>query len=531
MIVFLRHLLPALALGFTLSGPSLALANEAPERPDIVVIMGDDMGYSDLGCFGGEIRTPNLDALAASGLRFTQFYSENMCVVSRACLLTGIHHRTSLVRGRLHQRCVTLPEALRSAGYRTLLSGKWHLAGRPYTVFPTDRGFDAFYGILGGAASFYDPANLYRNRKNIEHEPAEDPGYYFTDAISDEAIRMIQETPANQPLFLNLAYTAAHWPLHAPEEDIAAYRGAYAMGWDRLRRQRLHRMEKLGLLPGDLVLSPRHPEVPAWKKEPNGAWQQRRMEVYAAQVTRMDRGIGRVLDVLRETGRFENTLVFFTVDNGACHVEYDPDRKGDYLPEITRAGEPVRPGNLPDIMPGPEDTYQSYGYGWANASNTPFRLFKKFAHEGGVRTPMIAHWPTGLAADRRGKLEDAPSHLIDLMPTILEVTGTQETGETAFGPALMREGRSLAAAFSAHSSFRGHDRLFFAHARGKAIREGDWKLVAAGKSDLEPYDLAAAPTETNDRAAEYPEKVAALERIWLEIRDRHRSRAALDGVP
>ncbi len=287
-------------------------ASEPAARPNIVVIMADDMGYSDIGCFGGEIRTPHLDRLASNGLRFTNFYSENMCWVSRAALLTGVYHKTSMVNSALHERCETLPEALRRSGYQTRMSGKWHLDGKPYHVYPVDRGYDEFYGILGGASSFFAPAHLTRNRKNVEQEAVDNPDYYFTDAISDEAVRMIREAKVDKPLYLSVAYTAAHWPLHAREKDIAEYKGKYAMGWDKLRGQRLARMKRMGIVRPDTPLSPRHANVPAWEDAEHHQWQQRRMEVYAAQITVMDTGIGRIIHALKETKRFENTLVFFT---------------------------------------------------------------------------------------------------------------------------------------------------------------------------------------------------------------------------
>ncbi|MEK6237658.1 MAG: arylsulfatase [Planctomycetales bacterium] len=482
-------------------------------RPNIVLIMADDMGYSDLGCFGGEIRTPNLDRLAAGGLRFTNFYSENMCWVSRAALLTGVYHKTSLLNGALHPRCVTLAEALRGNGYQTRMSGKWHLAGKPYHIYPMDRGFDEFYGIPGGAASFFAPHRLSRNRKNVEQEARDDPDYYFTDAVSTEAERMILSADAEKPLFLYTAYTAAHWPLHAPEADVKAYQGAYKMGWDQLREQRLARMKKLGILPDALSLSPRHPNAPAWKDEPHKAWQQRRMEVYAAQVTAMDRGIGRILDALRKTNRFNNTLIFFMIDNGGCHVEYGANRKGDYLPEKTRDGRPVRPGNLPEIMPGPEDTYQSYGHGWANASNTPYRLFKQYDHEGGIRTPMIAHWPDGIATASKGKLVPAVSHLTDVMPTVLQATGAKTLPTDDDKPRIPADGRSLVPTFSGKEHL-GRETLFFHHAKGRALRHGEWKIVAENKRPWELYHLKQDPLELRDLAQEKPEKVKELAALW-----------------
>ncbi|MDB4338506.1 arylsulfatase [Rubripirellula sp.] len=481
------------------------------KRPNIVLIMSDDMGYSDLGCFGGEIKTPHLDQLANDGLRFTNFYSENMCWVSRAAMLTGVYHKTSMVNGSLHQHCPTLPERLHPLGYQTAISGKWHLAGKSYRVFPNDRGFDDFYGILGGAASFYAPAHLHRNRKNIENEANDDPNYYITDAISSEATRMIRATPHGNPLFLYVAYTAAHWPLHAKPEDIKAYQGQYAMGWDQLREQRLQKMKELGILGSQINLSPRHPQVPSWEKESNQLWQQRRMEVYAAQVTAMDRGIGQIIKELKDTGKLENTLILFTIDNGGCHVEYGANRQGDYLPKKTREGRPMRPGNLPSIMPGPEDTYQSYGYGWANASNTPFRMFKQFDHEGGIRTPMIAHWPAGIESP--GRLVSAVSHLVDIAPTIQEVTHTgEDPNESKEQTVIPQDGKSLAAAFTGKLE---HERtLFFQHARGSALRHRHWKIVREQKKPWELYHLKLDPLELNNLADQNPNQLAELTEIW-----------------
>ena len=494
------------------------------DRPNVVIIMADDMGYSDIGCFGGEIRTPNLDRLAEGGLRFTNFYSENMCWVSRAALLTGIYHRTSMVNSSLHPRCVTLPETLSASNYHTIICGKWHLAGKNSSVYPLDRGFQSFYGILGGASSFFAPYSLSRNRKNVEAEAKSDPDYYFTNAISDEAVKLIKGTKSDRPVFLNLTYTAAHWPLHAPEKDIAKYSGKYAMGWDALRQQRLKRMKSLGILPDSIGLSPRHEKVPAWEDADQKEWQQRRMEVYAAQVTIMDTGIGRVIEALKQTGRFENTLVFFTIDNGGCHVEYGTGRKGYYLPTKTRDGKPMKPGNIPGLMPGPEDTYQSYGYGWANASNTPYRLFKQFDHEGGIRTPMIAHWPKGIS--QRGQLVRTVSHLIDIMPTVLEVTGAEAAAEINGKKAIERDGQSLAPAFKGET-VPDHETLFFHHAKGRALRYKGWKLVSSSRKKWELYNLNVDPLELNDLSKKKTDRLKELVAIWESESKRLEGQAKL----
>ena len=502
-------------MGFVLLGATALFSQK--RKPDVLLIMADDMGYSDLGCFGGEIRTPHLDALAENGVRFTNFYSENMCWVSRASLLTGVYHRTSLKNGALHKRCVTLPEALRKAGYKTLMAGKWHLAGKNNAIYPNDRGFDRFYGILGGASSFFAPHSLSRDRKNVEGEYRENESYYFTRAIADNALAFLKEVPADQPLFLYLPFTAAHWPLHAPGEDIDKYKGQYAMGWDKLRQKRLARMKDLGVISENVSLSKRHPNVPAWKEEPNKPWQQRRMEVYAAQVTIMDEAIGKIITALRKTGRFDDTLTFFTIDNGGCHVEYTTKRKGSYLPEKTRDGRQMKPGNIPNFMPGPEITYQSYGYGWANASNVPFRLFKQYDHEGGIHTPMIAHWPKGIAG--KGRIDKSLSHLIDLMPTILDAAKVTIPPNAKDKSRIPWNGHSLLPALQDKGQV-DHKRLFFSHAKGRALRKENWKLVRVGSSKKEAgwelYDLSMDPNETKNLAKSMPDKVKQLAAEWLE---------------
>ena len=489
--------------------PSFALrASEG--KPDIVLIMADDMGYSDLGCYGGEIGTPNLDRLAAGGLRFTNFYSENMCWVTRASLLTGEYHVRSLVGGGLSKRHSSLPEALRSGGYQTLMSGKWHLGSIRQKSAPVQRGFDRYYGILGGAASFFAPASLTLDNKPFD-DFSDDKDYYFTDAISDTAVRFVTEAERDKPMLLYLAYTAAHWPLHARESDIAKFKGRYGMGWDQLRRQRFARMKELGVIDRDTPLSPRNETVPAWEKAGHRAWQERRMEVYAAQVAVMDEGIGRVVEALKRRGNFENTLILFMIDNGGCHVEYSPKRKGSYLPTRTRDGRPMRPGNLPDIMPGPEETYQSYGYGWANASNTPYRLFKQYDHEGGIHTPMIAHWPRGIAG--RGGLNGQLAHVVDIMPTVLEVTGATVPKAPTGNSSQPMAGIYLASRFKGADGPK-HDYIYFKHAKGAAIRSDRWKLVRRDKGRWELYEIRKDPVELNNLAAKMPGKVAELEGAW-----------------
>jgi arylsulfatase A-like enzyme len=506
-----RFLLLTLAITVALLHGANALASD---RPDVVIIIADDMGYSDLGCYGGEIETPNLDGLAKNGLRFTQYYTENMCLPTRATLLTGRYW----LRGFSAGNNITIPEALKSVGYHSCMSGKWHNTNDvgPPREAPTKRGFDRFYGTPIGCGSFFAPLLLTRDTQPAEIEWQQNKDFYYTDAISDNAVTYLRETPRNTPLFLYVAYTAAHWPLHALPEDIAKYRGRYAKGWDRLRETRLNKMRQLGVIEDNAKMSPRHPDVPAWKDETNKPWQERRMEVYAAQVDRMDQGIGRIIDAVKARGRPENTLILFTIDNGGCHVEYGASRKGNFLNTHTRDGEPLAVGNRPDVMPGPENTWQSYGYGWANASNTPLRLFKQHDHEGGVRVPLIAQWPAVI--QKGGQITDQLAHVIDLLPTVLDAAGTTYPttyDERKIAPA---DGKSLAPIFRGEQR-TGHDVLYWNYAKGRAVRQGDWKLVSVAKGTWELYNLAEDPVELNDLAAEHPDRVQELATRWRKWHD------------
>jgi arylsulfatase len=496
------------------------VAGVARSAPNIVVIVSDDMGYSDLGCYGGEIETPHLDALAQNGLRFTNYYVNNMCWPTRASLMTGLYPRTALpengsASGGLHPDATTLPEALRKAGYTTLMSGKWHLSNGSKPDGPNaphHRGFDRFYGTIHGASDFFAPDDLQLNGVSRTGEWEGRPDYYYTDAITDYAIRFLEEADRERPFFLYVAYTAAHWPLHAHPDDIEHYRGRYAMGWDELRRQRHSRMRKLGVVDPDWELSPRHPDVPAWEDEEHREWQERRMEVYAAQVTSMDRNIGRIVDFLKEEGKFEDSLVLFHHDNGGCHVEYGKERTGSWTRKFTTDGreEPIVPGNIPGLMPGPQSTFQSYGYGWANASNTPFRLFKQHDHEGGTRSPLIVSWPNGIDAARNGVLEGQVAHAIDIMPTLLEASGA---GPIDQEPSPF-EGRSLLSDMRGGGGESADRTIFWAHAKGKAVRRGDWKLVSENRGSWELYHLGEDGTELSNRIERNPDKASELEKLF-----------------
>ncbi len=507
--------------------------------PNILLILNDDMGYSDIGCYGGEVRTPQLDALARGGLRFTQFYNTARCCPSRASLLTGLYpHQADIgdmtrddgvdgYLGDLSSNAVTLAEALKGAGYATAMSGKWHVTNdlKDSYNWPCQRGFDRYYGMLCGAGSFWDPCHMKRNNEAIRLEPGE----YFTDTISDEAVAQIRDHHASspeQPLFQYVAYTAPHWPLHAPEEDVASYKGSFAEGWDVLREKRLARLKAEGILEESWELSPRDQWSQDWNEAEHPDWEQRRMEVYAAQIDRMDQGIGRILDALKECGRFENTLVIFLADNGGCAEGvgtngeriYNPDRASGH--EYTRDGsKKVRYGNLPEIWPGPEDTYCSYGPAWANLSNTPFRKFKCWTHEGGISTPFVVHWPQGISA--KNELRHTPAQLPDIMATLLDAAGAsypEEYNGNAIKPC---EGHSMKPLFERDQAF-GREVLYWEHMGNAAVRSGGWKIVRdfSGGTDWELYNIEADRSEVHDLADQEPAKLEELKALWQAWADR-----------
>ncbi|MBB3209693.1 arylsulfatase [Rhodopirellula rubra] len=536
---------------------------ESNERPNIIYILADDMGFSDIGCYGSEIETPVLDSLAENGLRFTQFYNTARCCPTRASLLTGLYPHQAGVghmmedrghdgyRGQLNRRCVTIAEVLRPAGYRTYLSGKWHVT--PFSNkapdadksnWPRQRGFDRFYGTIHGAGSFWDPNSLTRDNTRIS--PASDPEYplesqvdgefYYTDAITDHATRFIQEhheESADKPFFLYVAYTAAHWPMHARERDIAKYEGRYDAGYDAIRDSRYQRMLDLGVIDAESTVN--WPIPDSWKVKNHWEWDKRNMEVYAAMVDSMDQGIGKIVQSLKSTGQYDNTLICFLQDNGGCAESFGRNGKHgpraaepnlaplpadhlqmDMAPKQTRDGYPVRGGH--QAMAGPADTYVAYGRGWATVSNTPFREYKHWVHEGGISTPLIAHWPRGIS--RHGELESTPGHLVDLMATAVDLSGAEYPqkfhGDNEIHP---MEGRSLKPLFEGQSIDR--EAIFWEHEGNRAVRAGDYKLVAKGpKGAWELYDISRDRSEQNDLSQEKPEIAEKLMSMWQEYAER-----------
>lgn len=489
---------------------------------NILYIVADDLGYSDLGCYGGEIDTPNLDRLADGGIRLTQFYNTGRCCPSRAAILSGLYphrvglgHMTTNDLGRPGYRGVISPDVpiisqvLKTAGYRSFISGKWHLG----TDDPTQHGFEEFYGTLVSAKRFFDPSHLIRLPKERVPKTYADGEFYATDAVTDHALEFLasaRRTP-EKPWFLYLAYNAPHFPLHARPEEIRKYKDRYSQGWDKLRESRLERMKQLGIVHSSTNLSPRSHwrNYGETKIGTNPAWDSleadrqsdlaRRMAIYAAMVDRMDQQIGRIIEDLSLAGELENTLIIFTSDNGAC-FEWDPfgfDIKSSNQ-NILHTGEKL------DSMGGP-GTFHSVGSGWANASNTPWRLYKHFNHEGGINSPAIIHWPTELGTSA-GSLHRLPAHIIDLMPTAIDVADANYQGANKL------PGTSLITQITKYEQMPRT--LFFEHQGNRAVREGNWKLVALDDQPWELYDFSEVRTETENLAAKFPAKVAELSSAW-----------------
>ena len=543
--------LVTLCSSFVILVSSLAAA----PRPNIILIMCDDVGYSDMGCYGSEINTPNIDALAQGGVRFTQFYNTARCCPTRAALMTGLYshqagigHMTddhsekvgSAYTGELSKNAVTIAEALKTAGYSTYMTGKWHVtkvtnpkdAANKHN-WPIQRGFDRFYGTIHGAGSFFDPNTLTRDNTFIspfddaEYQPKE---FYYTDAINDHAARFVTEhakSSPEKPFFMYMAHTAAHWPMHAKEADIAQYKGKYDAGYDAIRAARVEKMKRLGLLDERWKVSP---QAGDWSKVDDKAWESRCMEVFAAMLDCMDQGIGRLVETLKKNGQYENTLILFLQDNGGCAEGMGSGPNGkpradapslavlakdylqpDMIPKQTRDGYPMRQGK--GVMPGGADTYIGYGEAWANVSNTPFREYKHWEHEGGISTPLIAHWPQGIAESRNGKLEAQPSHLIDIMATCVDLGGGAYPKELNGNAIQPMEGVSLKPAFQGEPLNRPQP-IFWEHEGNRAIRIGDWKLVSKHRGGWELYDMTTDRTEMNNLAATQLDRVKDMSAQW-----------------
>ena len=534
---------------------SLAPAAPTPgtsgSRPNVILILADDMGFSDLGCYGGEIHTPNIDHLASEGVRFTKFYNMARCCPTRASIMTGLYpHQAGIgtmnqdlgkpaYQGELNDRCVTIAEVLSDNGYQTGMAGKWHLChlnispggraakrqvnfevpgdiSRSKANWPCNRGFQEHWGTIPGVENYYDPYGLVHNEQTIQPDSKD---FYYTDFITQHTVQMIDQFSAtSRPFFLYVAYTAPHWPMQARESDIEHYAHTYEVGWDKIRQQRFDRQVAMGIVDRSWGLSPRanYPRLSEgasvltdWDDAPDKGWQARRMAVYAAMIECMDRGIGQILAKLHNHNIEQNTVVIFLSDNGGCAENVHPDWYD--VPSKTRDGRTIHVGNDPRYMPGPQDVYQSYGPAWANASNTPFRRFKHWTEEGGISTPFIVRWPDGLNNSNRiehGQVGD----VIDLMPTILDLAHAPYPRTRGGHEILPEEGKSLVPAFNGQLVGRGP--LFWEHEGNRAARLGDWKLIAGFKEKWQLYNLAKDRTELVDLAAQNPQKVDELKALY-----------------
>jgi arylsulfatase len=522
------------------------------KKPNVIVILTDDMGYSDIGCFGSEIHTPNIDKLAMNGLRYTRFYNTARCSPSRAALLTGLYpHQAGMGHlstenytedgyvDDLSKNVITMAELFKQAGYATYMTGKWHIAKNMGTTtdksnWPCQRGFQRYFGTLNGSGSYYDPGTLISNNTFI----APSKNFYYTNAISDTAVKFINEHQSKNPFFFYIAYTAAHWPLHAPASEVEKYKGMYNKGWDIARQQRFEKLKKLGIISDKCVLTERGVSIPEWSKEPLKEWQVKRMEVYAAMIDIMDQGVGRIISALEKKGILENTIIFYMHDNGGCAETLDTDQpeipltakqklKASFAadsillekkPTYTRDGDYLRSGR--GVVPGEANTWSTYGVEWANVSNTPFREYKQFTHEGGIASPLIVYWPKGIKAT--GELRKQPSHLIDILATCVDIVGLNYP--TVFNGHTIQpyEGKSLVPTFTNKPIAR--EFIFWEHAANRALRMNEWKLVSKTQkkkifsplvdNNWELYNIDNDPSETNNLANKYPEKVKELSAKW-----------------
>ncbi len=495
-------------------------------KPNIILILADDMGFSDIGCYGSEVRTPNIDRMATNGAALSAMYNCARCCPTRASLLTGLYpHKAGIghmganlgfpaYQGYLRNDAATIAECLRPAGFKTLMSGKWHVGGDfdPRDVdnwrigdlthpTPRQRGFDEFYGMVDGACSFFSPHCILRDDGKIDITSDD---FHFTDAITDAACDMIQR--ADDPFFLYLAYTAPHWPLHARPEDIARYDGVYDKGWDAIRTARHEELNSKRLLRQPWDISPRDSDALPFATVANKDWEAARMATYAAMVEQMDRGIGKVMETLEAKGELDNTFILFLSDNGGCAELMEEDGWARFYPRQSHDGTVAKMGNRPDLAPGSRETFMSYDLPWANASNAPFRSFKHWVHEGGISTPLIAHWPDRIKTPVKAH---EPCHVVDILPTILAATGAPYPSEVGGHPMQPLDGEDLTTLLTGGDWTREQP-IFWEHEGNAAIRAGEWKLVRRHGSPWELYQMDEDRTELTDLAGGDQARVATL---------------------
>lgn len=517
-------------------------SNAAGKKPNIILILADDMGFSDIGCFGSEIATPNLDKLANRGMRISQFYNNPRCCPSRASIMTGLYsqqaHMGDMVvdhgrypfpeyDGILAANSLTLAEALKSAGYNTAAVGKWHLA--PETEegkrsWPLQRGFDKFWGMIAGASVYWESRHLMDGNDPL---PAPPQDQYLTDLWADHATTFVSQlAKEKKPFFLYTAFNAPHWPIQAPEEEIQKYAYRYGSGWDALREERHRKQLAMGIVSEKWSLTPRDPRVPAWEKAEDKEWEARRMAVYAGMIDRLDQAIGKILTSVENAGVADNTLILFMSDNGGNAEEIGRGHRetpgnnpegGANHPFATghQGAGPCEiqmkcAGNTPGVMPGVESGFQSIGIPWGNCANTPFRLYKHYAHEGGISTPFIACWPAVIRP--AAKPVNAVGHETDLMPTFLEVAGVTYPRQVAAGPIPSLAGESLLPVFEGRS--RNRRPIYWEHEGNKAVCDGRWKLVSKFPDQWELFDMEADRTEMHDLSTAQPQRVKKMARMW-----------------
>ena len=509
----------------------------AATRPNIILILADDMGFSDLGLTGSEVRTPYLDSLARDGMLFSSMYNCARCCPTRAALLTGLYpHKAGIghmgsnlgspaYQGFLRHDSATIAEVLRANGYRTFMSGKWHVGGDfdPREVddwrvgdvehpTPRQRGFERFYGIVDGATHFFSPHYMLEDDSQIDVDPTD---FYFTDAITDKAIEMIGSTaPGEAPFFLYLAHAAPHWPLHALPDDIARYKGEYHLGWDAIRTARHERMNALGVLQQPWEISLRDADAPPWRAAAHHHWEAMRMAAYAAMIDRMDQSIGRLVASLKARGQFEDTLILFLSDNGGCAEYLAEDGWAKYYPTTHLDGRRITMGNQPHLSAGDALTFMSYDLPWANVSNAPFRSFKHWVHEGGISTPLVAHWPRGMTGKGAGggsggRIHHEAMHVVDIAPTLFEVTGSPYLRELGGHALQALDGESFSSAFGGQN-WQREQPIFWEHEGNCAIRHGQFKLVCRNANAWELYDMEKDRTEQVDLSAHNPRLIKKM---------------------
>jgi arylsulfatase A-like enzyme len=524
-----------------------------PKRPNIIVILADDMGFSDVGCYGGEINTPNINYLAQNGIRYTQFYNTSRCCPTRASLLTGLYnHQAGIGKmtdaedepgylGHITENAVTLAEVLKTAGYHTAMSGKWHVSNTngqpdakeqlawldhhkeypafsPIEQYPTSRGFEQYFGTIWGVVDYYDPFSLVSGTKPITSVPK---NYYHTDAINDTAVAYIKGfSKSKQPFFLYVAENAPHWPLMAKPQDIAKYKDTYKGGWDVIREARYQKMIKLGLIdPKTTKLSKRFKDDLKWENNPDKDYDARLMAIHAAMIDCMDQGIGRIINALKQTGQLDNTLIVFLSDNGASAESAPGYGPGFDRPNETRDGRKISYSLNKDNVPGSELVYSSIGERWANVANTPYRLWKAESYEGGLHTPMIAFWPKGITA-KKGSFNPQVGHVMDFMKTFNELAGAVYPKTYKGHDIPSTPGISLVPSFEG-MTVKGHEELFNEHFQARYARAGDWKLVSTSDHNWHLFNLAEDRSETNDLKAQYPAKVKQLDSLWQQWAHTH----------